>query len=78
MTPISSGYYICYDGRKIYVIEQAGIDALLSLLHACPFPAAATPLRKTESENTLLIEIASQHPGFFQGIDFQPKREYSV
>ncbi len=43
LTPTSSGYYVRFDGGKIYVIEQSGIDALLNLLTTPPFPATATP-----------------------------------
>jgi hypothetical protein len=43
LTPTSSGYYVRVDGGTIYVISKAGIDALLNLLTAPPFPATATP-----------------------------------
>ena len=52
MTPTSSGYYIRFDGGKVFVIEQSGIDALLNLLKAPPFPATATPVPAAESTNT--------------------------
>jgi hypothetical protein len=52
MTPTSSGYYVRFDGGKIFVIEQSGIDALLNLLTAPPFPATATPVPTTESTST--------------------------
>ena len=52
MTPTSSGYYVRFDGGKIYVIEQSGIDALLNLLTAPPFPATATPVATAETTST--------------------------
>ena len=52
MTPTSSGYYVRFDGGKIYVIEKSGIDAVLNLLTAPPFPATATPIPTTESIST--------------------------
>ncbi len=62
MTPTGSGYYVRYDGGRIYVIEQSGIDALLRLLEAPPFPATATPVATTSSSNTPISEIASPTP----------------
>ena len=56
LTPTSSGYYVRFDGGKIYVIEKSGIDALLNLLTAPPFPATATPVANTRTHkypNTL-------------------------
>jgi hypothetical protein len=52
LTPTSSGYYIRFDGGKIYVIEKSGIDAILNLLTAPPFPATATSLPTLESATT--------------------------
>jgi hypothetical protein len=52
MTPTSSGYYIRLDNGKIYVIANSGIDALLNLLTAPPFPATATPVPASESAAT--------------------------
>ena len=43
LTPTGSGYYVRFDGGKIYVIEKSGLDAVLNLLTAPPFPATATP-----------------------------------
>ncbi len=43
LTPTGSGYYLRFDGGKIYVIEKSGLDAVLNLLTAPPFPATATP-----------------------------------
>ena len=51
-TPTSSGYYVRYDGGKIYIISQSGIDALLNLLTAPPYPATETPAPTTESTST--------------------------
>jgi len=52
LTPTSSGYYVRFDGGKIYVIEKSGIDAVLNLLTAPPFPATATPVSTPESTAT--------------------------
>jgi len=52
LTPTSSGYYVRYDGAKISVISQSGIDALLKLLSAPPFPATATTLSTEELIST--------------------------
>ncbi len=52
MTPTSSGYYVRFDGGKIYVIEQSGIDALVNLLTAPPFPATATPIATAGATGT--------------------------
>jgi hypothetical protein len=49
LTPTSSGYYVRFDGRKIYVVSQSGIDALINLLKAPPFPATATPVATVET-----------------------------
>ena len=43
LTPTSSGYYVRYDGGKVYVISQDGIDAILNLLKSPPYPPTATP-----------------------------------
>jgi hypothetical protein len=52
LTPTSSGYYVRFDGGKIYVIAQSGIDALTKLISAPPFPATATPIATIESTIT--------------------------
>jgi hypothetical protein len=62
VTPTGSGYYVRYDDGRIYVIEQSGIDALLKLLEAPPFPATATPVVTISSTNTPISEIASPTP----------------
>jgi hypothetical protein len=62
MTPTSSGYYTRYDGGKIYVISQSGIDALLKLLTAPPYPPTETPTPKSEITSTPVPEIASPTP----------------
>lgn len=52
LTPTSSGYYVRFDGGKIYVIEKSGIEAILNLLTAPPFPATATPVVTPETTTT--------------------------
>jgi hypothetical protein len=43
LSPTGSGYYVRFDQVKIYIVSNSGIDALLNLLTAPPFPATATP-----------------------------------
>jgi hypothetical protein len=52
MTPNGSGYYIRYDSEKIYVISPSGIDSIVKLLSAPPYPATETPSPTTESTST--------------------------
>ena len=52
MTPTSSGYYVRFDSGKTYIIAQSGIDALVNLLTAPPFPATATPVATAEATST--------------------------
>ena len=52
LTPTSSGYYVRFDGKEIFVIEQSGIDSILNLLKSPPFPATATPVPTSESTST--------------------------
>ena len=54
MTPTGSGYYVRYDAGTVYVISKSGIDALLNLLTAPPYPATETPSPTTESKSTQL------------------------
>ena len=62
LTPTSSGYYVRFDGGKIYVIAQSGIDALLNLLTSPPFPATATPVATPVPINTPTPSAASLSP----------------
>ncbi len=62
LTPTSSGYYVRYDGGEIYVISQSGIDPLLKMLIAPPYPATETPSATAESTNTPTSEIVSPTP----------------
>jgi hypothetical protein len=52
ISPTGSGYYVRFDGGKIYVIEKSGIDAILNLLTSPPFPATATPVPTPETTIT--------------------------
>ena len=52
ISPTGSGYYVRFDGEKIYVIEKSGIDAILNLLTSPPFPATATPVPTPETTIT--------------------------
>ncbi len=59
LTPTSSGYYVRYDDGKVYVISQSGIDALLNLLTAPPYPATPTPAATDTATLTPTIEAAT-------------------
>jgi hypothetical protein len=62
ISPTGSGYYVRYDGGKVYVISQSGIDALLNLLTAPPYPATPTPSITPESINTPTLEVSTPTP----------------
>ena len=62
LTPTSSGYYVRFDSERIYVISQSGIDAIVNLLKAPPFPATATPVPIILSTDTPAVEIATPTP----------------
>ena len=60
-TPTSSGYYVRFDSGKIYVVEKSGIDSLVNLLTAPPFPATATPIPTVETASPV-PEVATPTP----------------
>jgi hypothetical protein len=62
ITPTNSGYYIRYDDGEIYVISQTGIDALVNLLIAPPYPATETPAPTLEITSASMPEVASPTP----------------
>jgi hypothetical protein len=62
LTPTNSGYYVRYDAGNLYVISQSGIDALLNLLTAPPFPATATPVPTIAETATPALEVATSTP----------------
>lgn len=62
VSPTGSGYYVRFDGSKVYVISQSGIDALLNLLTAPPYPATPTPSMTPESINTPSLEVPTPTP----------------
>ena len=62
MTPTSSGYYVRYDSGNLYVVSSAGIDALLNLLTAPPYPATATPVPTATETATPTFETATPTP----------------
>jgi hypothetical protein len=57
LTPTGSGYYVNFDTGNLYVVSQAGIDALLKLLTAPPFPATETlaPTIQETATPTMII-----------------------
>ena len=59
LTPTSSGYDVRYDAGSLYVVSQSGIDALLNLLTAPPYPATETPVPTTEETATSTPEAAT-------------------
>lgn len=62
LTPTSSGYYVRFDAGNLYVVSQAGIDALLNLLTAPPFPATVTPLPTVQETATPTLELVTPVP----------------
>ncbi len=59
LTPTGSGYYVRFDAGNLYVVSQAGIEALLNLLTAPPFPATATPVSTLQETTTPTLEIVT-------------------
>jgi hypothetical protein len=57
LTPTGSGYYVRYDNGKVYVISQSGIDSLLNLLKAPPYPATPTPAVTDTPSLTPTLEV---------------------
>ncbi len=62
LSPTSSGYYVRFDGAKIYVIEKSGIDSLLNLLTSPPFPPTATPVPTPEGTLVPESEVSTPTP----------------
>jgi hypothetical protein len=62
LTPTGSGYYVRYDGAKIYVISPSGINALLNMLTAPPYPATKTSSAASGTTNTPITESALPTP----------------
>ncbi len=62
LTPTSSGYYVRFDSGNLYVVSQSGIDPLVNLLTAPPFPATATPYPTNEATVTQTLEPTAQSP----------------
>jgi hypothetical protein len=58
LTPTNSGYYVSYDAKNLYIISQAGIDALLNLLAAPPFVATEASIPTIEATSTSIGEVA--------------------
>jgi hypothetical protein len=52
LTPTGSGYYVQFDSGNLYVVSQAGIDALLKLMTAPPFPPTETPIAANQDTVT--------------------------
>lgn len=49
-TPTGSGYYVRLNGGAVYILSKSGIDSLINLLAAPPYPATATPEPPAETE----------------------------
>jgi hypothetical protein len=62
LTPINNGYYVLFDGASLYVISQAGIDALVNLITTPPYPATETPNPTLEATLTPTLELVSPQP----------------
>ena len=57
LTPTSNGYYVQFDGGKVYVISESGIDSLRNLLTHPPYQPTAT------TTATTTMESATETPG---------------
>jgi hypothetical protein len=57
LTPTNSGYYVRFDAGNLYVVSQSGIDALLNLLTAPPFPATEAPAPTIQETATPTFEV---------------------
>jgi hypothetical protein len=64
LTPTASGYYVRFDTGNLYVVSQAGIDALLKMLTSPPFPATETPNATAQNTAASTPAIASVTPSF--------------
>jgi hypothetical protein len=62
LTPTGSGYYVRFDAGNLYVVSQAGIDALLQLLTAPPFPATETPVPTNQETVTPTLAPVTPTP----------------
>ncbi|MGA2502953.1 MAG: DUF4340 domain-containing protein [Anaerolineales bacterium] len=62
LTPTGSGYYVRFDTGNLYVVSHAGVDALLNLLTAPPFPATETPTSTVAETATPTLVIATPSP----------------
>jgi hypothetical protein len=60
LAPTNSGYYAQYDDGNVYIVSQAGIDALLNLLAAPPYLPTATPTM--EPTTTPALETVTSTP----------------
>lgn len=52
-TPIQDGYYAQVDDGTFQVVEKAGIDELIGLLKAPPYPATPTPQESSTPPESL-------------------------
>jgi hypothetical protein len=62
LTPTNSGYYVSYDQKNLYIISQAGIDALVNLLAAPPFVATQTSVSTIEATIIFTDEVSTPTP----------------
>jgi hypothetical protein len=62
LTPTGSGYYVRFDGGNLFVVSQAGIDALLKMLTTPPFPATQTPIATLQVTVTPTLTVNSVVP----------------
>lgn len=62
LTPTGSGYYVRFDAANLYVVSQAGVDALLKLLTTPPFPATETPAPTIQDTVTPTMDIVTLMP----------------
>jgi hypothetical protein len=62
LTPISTGYYVRFDNGNLYAVSQPGIDALVGLISAPPFPATETPVPTIETTASPGLEAITPSP----------------
>jgi hypothetical protein len=53
LTPTSNGYYVQFDGQKIFVVSQSGIESLRNLLTNPPYQPTATLTATPSFESTI-------------------------
>lgn len=58
LTPTNSGYYLLDENENLLVVSKAGVDALLKLLVAPPFPPTETSVPAVESTTNPSLQVS--------------------